>query len=114
MRNAPQRDEFCKRSAVVAGYKVFRKKKQERKNESCPICKKTQQPNTSCIEISLKNINAHIKSIWVKMRDRVNKGNFMIDCYYMLLDQGDDVNEELDVCWNCKYVTEQLFVFYEP
>lgn len=52
--------------------------------------------------MSLENISAHVKSIWVKIRDQVNKGNFMIDFYYRLLDQRDDVNEELDVCWNCK------------
>lgn len=64
--------------------------------------KKKQQPNINCTEMSLENISAHVKSIWVKIRDQVNKGNFMIDFYYRLLDQRDDVNEELYVCWNCK------------
>lgn len=41
--------------------------------------KKKQQPNTNCTEMSLENISALVKSIWVKIRDQVNKGNFMID-----------------------------------
>lgn len=44
-RNAPERDEFCKRKAVVDGYKVFRKKKQERKSGRVVLyAKKTNNP----------------------------------------------------------------------
>lgn len=47
-----------------------------------------------CTELSLKNSNAQVKSLWVKVRDQANKGNFVVGVYYRLPDQGEEVDEQ--------------------
>ncbi|KAK4815971.1 hypothetical protein QYF61_010839 [Mycteria americana] len=82
-----------------------------------------------CTELSLKNSNVQVESLWVKIIDQANKGNFVVDAYYRPPDQEEDADEEfllqlqkasclhalsligdfshLDICWksstvNCK------------
>ncbi|PKU48697.1 egf-like repeat and discoidin i-like domain-containing protein 3 [Limosa lapponica baueri] len=47
-----------------------------------------------CTELSLKNSNAQTESLWVKIRDQSNKGNFVVSVYYRLAVQGEEVDEK--------------------
>ncbi|GAB0207927.1 hypothetical protein GRJ2_003258400 [Grus japonensis] len=47
-----------------------------------------------CTELSLKNSNMQVESLWVKIRDQANKGNFVVGVCYRPPDQGEEVDEE--------------------
>jgi len=45
-----------------------------------------------CEELSLKNGNKQIKSLWARDRDRSNKGSFVFGVYYEPSDQVEPVD----------------------
>ncbi|GAB0210050.1 hypothetical protein GRJ2_003470800 [Grus japonensis] len=47
-----------------------------------------------CMELSLKNSNVQVESLWVKIRDQGNKGNFVVGVYYKPPGQEEKVDEE--------------------
>lgn len=49
----------------------------------------------SCTELFLKNSNMQVKSLWVKISNQANKGNFVVGVYYRPSNRGKEVDEEL-------------------
>ena len=78
-------------------------------------------------ELSLKNSHEQVKSQWVRLRDRSNKGNLVVGVYYRLTDQGEATDKafflqlqeasclqslvlpgdfnHLDICWKSSMVS---------
>ena len=46
-----------------------------------------------CTELSLKNSNEQVESLWIKIRGQANKGDIMVGVYYRPPDQGKPVDE---------------------
>ncbi|PKU35646.1 egf-like repeat and discoidin i-like domain-containing protein 3 [Limosa lapponica baueri] len=46
-----------------------------------------------CEELSLKNSHEQVESLWVRIRDRGNKGNLVVGVYYRPPDQGEPIDE---------------------
>ncbi|KAK4810454.1 LOW QUALITY PROTEIN: hypothetical protein QYF61_004234 [Mycteria americana] len=84
-------DESCNWSAVIDGYKLFRRDRQGRRGGGVALYAKN---GTDCTELSLKSSNAQVESLWVKIRDQANKGNFVVGVCYRPPDQGEEVDEE--------------------
>ncbi|PKU32961.1 mitochondrial fission process protein 1 [Limosa lapponica baueri] len=114
-------DESHDWNAVIDDYKLFRRNRQGRRGGGVAVDAKT---STDCTELSLKNSNVQVKSLWVKIRNQAKKGNFVVGVYYRPPNQEEEVDEEfflelltgpdpdrgfnyLDICWksgtaNCK------------
>jgi len=46
-----------------------------------------------CEELSLKNSHKQVESLWVRISDRGNKGNFVVGVYYRPPGQGEPTDE---------------------
>ena len=46
-----------------------------------------------CEELPLRNTQEQVESLWVRIRDRTNKGQLVIGVYYRPPDQGETVDE---------------------
>ncbi|GAB0206445.1 hypothetical protein GRJ2_003110100 [Grus japonensis] len=46
-----------------------------------------------CEELSLKNSHEQVESLWVRIRDRGNKGNLVVGVYYRPPDQGEPIDK---------------------
>ncbi|KAK4826957.1 hypothetical protein QYF61_012806 [Mycteria americana] len=84
-------DESHDWSAVIDGYKLFRRDRQGRRGRGVALYAKNW---IDCTELSLKNSNVQVESLWVKIRDQANKGNFVVGVYYRPCDQGEEIDEE--------------------
>ena len=71
---------------AIDGYKVFRRERQGKRGEGVALyIKKLIQ----CEELSLRNSHEWVKSLWVRIRHRGNKGDLLVGVYYRLPDQGE-------------------------
>lgn len=84
-------------SAVTDGYKLFRRDRQGSIGGGVALHAKNGIDYT---ELSLKTSNAEVKSLWVKITDQANKGNFAVGRYYRPPNQGEKVDEEFFL--NCR------------
>ncbi|XP_075576257.1 myosin heavy chain, skeletal muscle, adult-like [Pelecanus crispus] len=84
-------DESHDRTAVIDGYKLFRRDRQGRRGGGLALC---VQNGIDCTELSLKNGKAQVESLRSKIRDQANKGNFAAGVYYRPPDQEEGLDEE--------------------
>ena len=68
-------------SAAIDGYRLFRRDRQGRRGGGVALYIKKW---IDCEELSLKNSQEQVESLWVRIRDRGNKGNLVVGVYYRL------------------------------
>ena len=49
--------------------------------------------SVQCEELSLNNNHKQVESLWVRIRDRGNKGTFVVGVYYSVPDQGEHADK---------------------
>ncbi|GAB0210070.1 hypothetical protein GRJ2_003472800 [Grus japonensis] len=76
-------------SAAIDGYRLFRRDRQGRRGGGVALYIKKW---IDCEELSLKNSHEQVESLWVRIRDRGNKGNLVVSVYYRPLDQGEPID----------------------
>jgi len=72
-------DESHDWSAATNGYRLFRRDRRGRRGRGVTLCIKKW---IKCKELSLKNSHKQVESLWVRIRDRGNKGNHVVGVYY--------------------------------
>jgi len=83
-------DESHDWSMATDGYRLFRKDRQGKRGGGIALyIKKSIQFE----ELSLKKSHEQVKTLWVRIRDRDNKGNLVIGVYYRLHDPGEPTDE---------------------
>ncbi|GAB0209484.1 hypothetical protein GRJ2_003414100 [Grus japonensis] len=83
-------DESCDWRAVIDGYKLFRRDRQGRRGGGTALYVKKW---IDCKQLTLKNSHEQVESLWVRIRDRGNKGNLVVSVYYRPPDQGEPIDE---------------------
>ncbi|KAK4806761.1 hypothetical protein QYF61_005557 [Mycteria americana] len=83
-------DESHDWSVAIDGYRLFRRDRQGRRGRGVALYIKKW---IECEELSLKNSHKQVKSLWVRIRDRSNKGNLVVAVYYRPPDQGEPTDE---------------------
>ena len=83
-------DESHDWSAAIDGYKLFRRDRRGRRGREVALYVKKW---IDCEELSLKNSHEQVESLWVRIRDRGNKGNLVVGVYYRAPDQGEPIDE---------------------
>jgi len=74
----------------INGYSLFRRDRQGKRGGGIALCiKKSIQRE----ELSLKNSHEQVESLWVRIRDRGNKGNLVVGIYSRSPDQGEPTDE---------------------
>lgn len=90
-------------STSTDGCKMLQRDPQRRSGETAALCVKKKL--IDCTELPLKHSNEQVGSLWVKIRDQANKGNFVAGVYYKQPDQGESVDKVflLHTCglWSC-------------
>jgi len=66
---------------AINGYRLFKK---DRWGKKCGGVALYLKKSIQCEELSLKNGHEQVKSLRVRIRDRSNKGNLVMDVYYRL------------------------------
>lgn len=74
---------------MIKGYKLFRRDRQGKRGGGVTLYIKRW---IECEELPLKNSHKQVESLWVKIRDRTNKGHLMVGVYYRPPDQGEPVD----------------------
>ncbi|PKU42055.1 hypothetical protein llap_7636 [Limosa lapponica baueri] len=74
-------DESYHWSVAIDGYKLFRRDRQGRRGRGVALYVKERIEGE---EMSLKNSQEEVESLWVGTRDRGNKGNLVVGIYYRL------------------------------
>jgi len=75
---------------AIDGYRLFRRDRQGKRGGGLALyIKKSIQ----CEELFMKNSHMQVESLWVRIRDRGNKGNTVAGVYCRLLDQGEPTDE---------------------
>jgi len=81
------KQEELEATALLESYDLFRKDRQGKRGGGVALyIKKSIQP-------SLKNSHEKVESLWVRIRDRGNKGNLVIGVYSRTLDQGEHTDK---------------------
>ncbi|PKU28413.1 mitochondrial fission process protein 1 [Limosa lapponica baueri] len=83
-------DESYDWSVAIEGYKLFRRDRQGRRGRSVALYVKEWIESE---EMSLKNSQEEVESLWVGIRDRGNKGNLVVGVFYRPPDQGVPTDE---------------------
>jgi len=78
-------DESHNWSVAIDGYRLFKRDRRGKSNGGVALY--------SSEELSLKDSHEQVKSLWVRTRDRVNKGNVVVGVYYRLPDQGEPTDK---------------------
>jgi len=74
----------------IDGYRLFRRDRRGKWGGGNALYIKK---SVHCEGLSLKNSHEQVESLWVRIRDRGNKGNLVVGVYYRLPDQGEPVDE---------------------
>jgi len=83
-------DESIDWSMAIDDYRLFRRDRRGKRVGGIALyIKKSIQ----CEELSLKNGHEQVESLWVRIRDRGNKGNLVVGVYYRPPDQGEPTDE---------------------
>jgi len=77
-------------SVAIDGYRLFRRDREGKRGGGVALW---IEKSIQCEELSLKNSHEQVKSLWVRSRDRGNKGNLVIGAYYRPSDQGEPTEE---------------------
>ena len=83
-------DESHDWSAAINGYRLFRRDRQRRRGRVVALYIKKWIDSE---ELSLKNSHEQVESLWVRIRDRGNKGNLVVGVYYRPPDQGEPIDK---------------------
>ena len=83
-------DESHAWRVAIDGNQLFRKDRQGRRGRGVALYIKK---GIECEELSLKNSHEQVESLWVRIRDRGNKGNLVVGVYYRLTHQGEPIDE---------------------
>jgi len=75
---------------VIDGYRLFRRDRWGKRGGGIALYIKK---SIECEELSLKNSHEQVESLWVRIRDRGEKGNLVMGAYYRLPDQGEPADE---------------------
>jgi len=78
-------DESHDWSVAVDSYRLFRRDRQGKRGGGVALYLKK---SIQCEELSLKDSHAQVKRLWVRIRDRGNKGNLVVGVYYRLQIKG--------------------------
>jgi len=112
---------------AINGYRLFRRDGRGKTGRGGTLCIKK---SIQCEELSLKNSHEQVESLWVKIRDRGNKENLVVEpvvAYYRLPDQWEPADKafllqlqeaslsqsfillggfnHLDICWKSSTVS---------
>jgi len=83
-------DESHDQNGALDGYRLFRRDRRGRRGGGVALyIKKTLQSE----ELFLKNNHEQVESLWVRIRERGNKGNLGAGVYYRLPDQEELTDE---------------------
>jgi len=83
-------DEYHDWNVALDSYRLFRRDRQGRRGGGIALyIKKTLQSE----ELSLKNNHEQVESLWVRIRERGNKGNLVVGFYYRPPDQKELTDE---------------------
>lgn len=83
-------DESHSCNIGVEGYKLYRRDTQGRKGGGVALYVKKLIDGEA---LTLRNSQEQVGSLWVKIKDRTNKGHFVVGVYYRPPDQGESVDE---------------------
>jgi len=83
-------DESQDWSVAIDGYRLFRRDRRGRRGGGVILYVKKW---IECEELSLKNSQEQVESLWVRIRDGGNKGNLVVGAYYRLPDRGEPTDE---------------------
>jgi len=78
-------------SVAIDGYRLFRRDRRGKRGGGV-VALYIKKP-TQCEELSLKNSDERVKSLWVRIRDRGNKGNLVMGVYYKPPDEAEPTDE---------------------
>jgi len=75
---------------AIEGYRLFTRDRRGKRGGGIDLyIKKSIQ----CEELSLKNSHEQAESLWVRFRDRGNKGNLVLRVYYRPPHQGEPIEK---------------------
>jgi len=77
-------------SVAIYSYKLFRRDRWGKRGGGVAFYIKKR---AQCEELSLKNSHEQVKCLWVRIRDRGNKGNLVVGANYRPPDQGESAKE---------------------
>ncbi|KAK4824986.1 hypothetical protein QYF61_022512 [Mycteria americana] len=83
-------DESHDWSAAIDGYRLFRRGRQGRRGRGIALYIKKW---IECEDLSLKNSHEQVESLWVRIRNRGNKGNLVVGVYYRPPNLGEPIDE---------------------
>jgi len=83
-------DEFHDWSMAIDGYRLFRRDRRAKRGGGIALYIEKSIP---CEELSLKNSHEQVESLWVRIRDRGNKGNLVVDVCYRPPDQEETTDQ---------------------
>jgi len=108
-------------SMAINGYRLFSRDRQKKRGGGVALYIKKWIERE---ELSLKHSHKQVESLWVRIRDRGNKGNFDIGVYYRPPDPGEPTDEafflqlqgtsrsqalillgDFDICWKSSMVS---------
>jgi len=75
---------------AIDGYRLFRWDGQGKRGGGVALYIKK---SIKAEELSLKNSHKQVERLWVRIRDRGNKGDLVMGVYYRLPDQGEPTDE---------------------
>ena len=85
-----QWDDLHNWNTMMKGYELFRRGRQGRRGGGVALYVKEW---IDCEELPLRNSQEQVENLWVRIRDRTNKGQLVIGVYYRPPDQGEAVDE---------------------
>jgi len=95
---------------AIDGYMLFRRDRWGKRGGGVALyIKKLIQ----CEELSLKNSHKQVESLWVRIRDRGNKGNLVMGVYDRLPDQGDPTDKVLFLQLHEASHLQSLFLLWD-
>ena len=83
-------DDSHKWNTTTEGYKFLRNDRQSRSGWGVALYVKEW---VDCEELALRNSQKWMESLWVKIRDEINKGQMVVRVYYKPPDQEKHVDE---------------------
>ncbi|KAM6103455.1 uncharacterized protein LJ206_014212 [Theristicus caerulescens] len=84
-------DESHDWSSAIEGYRLFRRDRRGRRGGGVALYVKKLM---ECEELSLKNSHEQVERLWVRIRDRGNKGNLVVGVYCRPPDQGEPIDKD--------------------
>lgn len=76
-------------NSPTEGYKLFRRERQSKRGVGIAAYNKK---TTDCKELPLRNSQAKVASLWVKIRVETNKRQLVVGVYYRPPNQGEPVD----------------------